>query len=224
LARYTGRHHVRQPRPGAQADKKRSPFKSSRQLLPTAAALAVASFLIGGGGLVIKFGAPAQVPANAAYGYDAADYPPADRGAQLNRAARKDLRLPDSASLTTPASDPTTQAAGTAKTAGSNQVGNASVISTGSCEASYGNPRTTANGETFAPTALTAAHKTLPFNSMVRVTNVANNKSVVVRINDRGPFVAGRCLGLSTAAFSSIASLSAGTANVRYEVLGPAAA
>lgn len=60
--------------------------------------------------------------------------------------------------------------------------------------------RKTANGERFNPQALTAAHKNIRFNSFVRVTNLRNNKSVVVRINDRGPFVHGRVIDLSLAA------------------------
>ncbi|MBB5873936.1 rare lipoprotein A [Allocatelliglobosispora scoriae] len=95
------------------------------------------------------------------------------------------------------------------------------VVSSGSCEASfYDEPQGTANGEVFDPTAMTAAHKTLKFNSRVRVTNIANGKSVIVRINDRGPYIDGRCLDLSSAAFAKIASLGAGHAEVRYEVLG----
>jgi uncharacterized protein YgiM (DUF1202 family) len=78
---------------------------------------------------------------------------------------------------------------------------------------------TTSNGERFDPSALTAAHKTLPFNTKVRVTNLATNKTVTVRINDRGPFVAGRCLDLSQAAFQAIGPLGAGVATVRYAVL-----
>jgi rare lipoprotein A len=95
------------------------------------------------------------------------------------------------------------------------------VTSSGSCGASYYHePQGTANGETFNPDALTAAHKTLPFNSLVRVTNPANGKSVTVRINDRGPYVDGRCLDLSRAAFAAIANLSQGVLNVvKYEVL-----
>ncbi len=94
------------------------------------------------------------------------------------------------------------------------------VVSTGSCKASYyASGRLTANGESFNPNGLTAAHKTLPFNTKVRVTNSANGKSVVVRINDRGPFIAGRCLDLARGAFQQIASLSAGVATVKYEVL-----
>ncbi|MFG2061762.1 septal ring lytic transglycosylase RlpA family protein [Micromonospora sp. NPDC048871] len=95
------------------------------------------------------------------------------------------------------------------------------VVETGSCGASfYWQGQMTANGETFNPAELTAAHKTLPFNSKVRVTNPANGKSVTVRINDRGPFIAGRCLDLSRAAFAQIASLDLGHIEVRYEVLG----
>lgn len=60
--------------------------------------------------------------------------------------------------------------------------------------------RKTANGERFNPQALTAAHKSLRFNSLVRVTNLKNNRSVIVRINDRGPFVHGRVIDLSLAA------------------------
>lgn len=95
------------------------------------------------------------------------------------------------------------------------------VVDSGSCGASfYDEGQLTANGETFNPNALTAAHKTLPFDTKVRVTNPANGKSVVVRINDRGPFVDGRCLDLSRAAFAAIASTDLGEVTVRYEVLG----
>lgn len=95
------------------------------------------------------------------------------------------------------------------------------VVDSGSCGASfYDEGQLTANGETFNPDALTAAHKTLPFNTRVRVTNPDNGKSVTVRINDRGPFIEGRCLDLSRAAFESIASVSLGELTVKYEVLG----
>ncbi|RIV38959.1 septal ring lytic transglycosylase RlpA family protein [Micromonospora radicis] len=95
------------------------------------------------------------------------------------------------------------------------------VVDTGSCGASfYWQGQMTANGETFNPEAMTAAHKTLPFDTKVRVTNPANGKSITVRINDRGPFIDGRCLDLSRAAFAEIASLDLGHIEVRYEVLG----
>lgn len=80
--------------------------------------------------------------------------------------------------------------------------------------------RKTANGETFDMYALTAAHKSLPFNTMVKVTNLDNGKSVVVRINDRGPFVAGREIDVSKAAASKLGMLSAGTARVSLQILG----
>jgi rare lipoprotein A len=84
----------------------------------------------------------------------------------------------------------------------------------------YADGQKTANGEQFDPNAFTAANKTLPFNTRVRITNPANGKSVVVRINDRGPFVAGRCFDLSRAAFAAIASLSSGVLSAaKYEVL-----
>lgn len=85
----------------------------------------------------------------------------------------------------------------------------------------YSDGQVTADGEQFDPNAFTAAHKTLPFNTRVRVTNPANGESVVVRINDRGPFVSGRCLDLSRAAFEAIASLGTGVLPAaKYEVLG----
>jgi rare lipoprotein A len=95
------------------------------------------------------------------------------------------------------------------------------VVDTGSCGASYYDQgQVTANGEAFNPDGLTAAHKTLPFDTRVRVTNPANGKSVVVRINDRGPYIDGRCIDLSRGAFQAITSLSQGALDVRYEVLG----
>ena len=64
-------------------------------------------------------------------------------------------------------------------------------------------PRT-ANGEYFSPKELTAAHKSLPFGTMVKVTNLSNHKSVTVRINDRGPFIKGRIIDISKAAANAI--------------------
>lgn len=91
---------------------------------------------------------------------------------------------------------------------------------TGRCGASYyEEPQPTANGEQFDPEALTAAHKTWPFNTRVRVTNPSNGKSVVVRINDRGPYIDGRCIDLSRAAFRAIAPLGLGHVTVAYEIL-----
>ena len=72
------------------------------------------------------------------------------------------------------------------------------------------NGRRTANGEIFNTYELTAAHKTLPFGTKVKVVNKTNGKSVIVRINDRGPFVKGRTIDLSKKAFQSIASIKKG--------------
>ena len=78
---------------------------------------------------------------------------------------------------------------------------------------------TTASGEIFDKNELTAAHKYLPFNSVVEVTNLANGESVEVRITDRGPYGPGRVIDLSSEAFSRIASLGAGVINVQYKVV-----
>jgi rare lipoprotein A len=94
------------------------------------------------------------------------------------------------------------------------------VVQSGSCEASYyWEGQMTASGERFDPSELTAAHKTLPMGSKVRVTNKNNDRSVIVRINDRGPYAGGRCLDLSRAAMKKVGGTGAGVIPVRYEVL-----
>ena len=87
----------------------------------------------------------------------------------------------------------------------------------------YGNPfhgRRASNGEVYDMYKFTAAHRTLPFETMVRVTNLSNGKSTTVRITDRGPFVAGRVIDLSLAAAREIESVGPGVVPVRLEVLG----
>lgn len=79
--------------------------------------------------------------------------------------------------------------------------------------------RTTANGERYNQNAMTAAHKKLPFNTKVRVTNLNNNETVIVRINDRGPFIRGRIIDLSKKAAKEISMLGSGTAPVLVETL-----
>lgn len=81
---------------------------------------------------------------------------------------------------------------------------------------------TTANGERFNMHAMTAAHPTLPMPSIVRVTNLDNKKSVVLRVNDRGPFVGGRIIDLSMAAADKLEFKNKGTTKVRVQYLGPA--
>ena len=87
----------------------------------------------------------------------------------------------------------------------------------------YGNPfhgRRASNGEVYDMYKLTAAHRTLPFETMVRVTNLNNGKSTTVRITDRGPFVNNRIIDLSLAAAREIESVGPGIVPVRIEVLG----
>lgn len=79
--------------------------------------------------------------------------------------------------------------------------------------------RKTANGERLNNNAMTAAHKSLPFGTKVLVNNLNNGKSVQVRINDRGPFVKGRIIDLTRAAFSQIADLDKGLAKVELSVV-----
>ena len=79
--------------------------------------------------------------------------------------------------------------------------------------------RQTASGEIFDTSKLTAAHQTLPFDTLVRVTNLGNGLVVVVRVNDRGPFVGGRVIDLSHAAAERLDMVGSGTARVRLELL-----
>lgn len=78
----------------------------------------------------------------------------------------------------------------------------------------------TASGERMNPSNLTAAHRSLRFGTKVKVVNNRNGKAVVVRINDRGPFIKGRVLDLSKAAAQHIGMVSSGTAKVCYEIIG----
>lgn len=82
----------------------------------------------------------------------------------------------------------------------------------------------TANGERYDPMGITAAHPSLPFDTKVRVTNPKSGDSVVVRINDRGPFTGDRIIDLSQGAAQAINLVKAGVAQVKIEVLGTAAA
>ena len=79
--------------------------------------------------------------------------------------------------------------------------------------------RKTASGERLNNYAMTAAHKSLPFGTKVFVTNIHNGKTVIVRINDRGPFVKGRIIDLTRAAFAKIENLDKGIAEVEIEVV-----
>src|SRR5262245_5631199 len=83
----------------------------------------------------------------------------------------------------------------------------------------YSDDQLTANGEKFNPRALTAAHKSLPFGTRLRVTNVANGRSVTVRINDRGPYVPGRVVDVSYSAAESLGIVGKGITKVKLDVI-----
>lgn len=87
----------------------------------------------------------------------------------------------------------------------------------------YGHPyhgRKTASGEVYNMNSLTAAHRTYKFGTKVEVTNVSNNKNVIVKINDRGPFIKGKDLDLSKAAFIKLAgSTSKGILKIKYKIV-----
>jgi rare lipoprotein A len=82
-----------------------------------------------------------------------------------------------------------------------------------------GDGKLTANGETFDMDAMTAAHKSFQFNTLLKVTNIQNDKSVIVRINDRGPYIRNRQLDLSFAAARELDILEKGVATVKVEKL-----
>ena len=79
--------------------------------------------------------------------------------------------------------------------------------------------RPTASGERYDQTAMTAAHPSLPFGSLVRVTNLYNGRSVILRINDRGPFTGGRIIDVSRSAAEQLGMLRAGSVRVQLELV-----
>ncbi len=198
---------------------------------PLASAAVIAALLAGGAVGAVKLAqerTAAVTPTATATESPA----PARAGGTLDRASRGDVRTestptPAATATASPAASPTPSATVSEKpttkpapSATRKSTPAAKVVESGSCGASYyDEPQGTANGETFDPEALTAAHKEWDFNTRVRVTNPENGRSVVVRINDRGPYIDGRCIDLSRAAFRAIADLDLGHLDVRYEVL-----
>ena len=83
----------------------------------------------------------------------------------------------------------------------------------------YGHDSETASGEKFDPHELTAAHRTLPFGTRLRVTNLSNGRSVMVRVNDRGPFVRGRTVDVSASAAEALKMTERGVVNVKLDVV-----
>ena len=98
-------------------------------------------------------------------------------------------------------------------------AGGDAVVGTASYYASEHDGRRTASGEVFDMRAMTAAHRTLPFGTRVRVTNLENGRQAVVRINDRGPFGKGRIIDVSYGAARALGFVGRGTTRVRVEVL-----
>jgi rare lipoprotein A len=195
----------------------RQRLSGARRFVPLISALVIAGVVVGASIAAMNLGPTTDTPTAAGAVSTASPSPSASTGHGTDeRASRSGMRAIPPASPTptpTPASAPSSK-----KPAPPSGGGN--VTSSGQCPASfYSDGQKTANGETFDPNAFTAANKTMPFNTRVRVTNVANGKSTVVRINDRGPYSGNRCLDLSRAAFGAIANLSAGVINVKYEVL-----
>lgn len=188
---------------------------------PIATGAVVAALLVGGAAGAVHLGqertaATGPVPVSSASGTPATPSVAATPSPSITTPA------PTHATTQAPqrASRGNTRTAAPSPTRTTTQNPASKVVGTGSCGASYyDEPQATANGEQFDPEALTAAHKTWAFNTRVRVTNPANGKSVVVRINDRGPYVAGRCIDLSRAAFRAIAPLSQGELTVNYAIL-----
>src|SRR6516165_7667025 len=84
----------------------------------------------------------------------------------------------------------------------------------------YTDDTETASGERFDSRQLTAAHRTLPFGTRVRVTNVTNGRSVTVRVNDRGPFIPGRIVDVTSAAAEALGMVGQGVAEVRLDIVG----
>ena len=84
--------------------------------------------------------------------------------------------------------------------------------------------RKTASGERYNMYQLTAAHRSLPFGTLLQITNVTNDKKIIVKVNDRGPFISGRVLDLSYAAAQKLGFVNAGTAEIKARVLKKAVA
>jgi rare lipoprotein A len=116
----------------------------------------------------------------------------------------------------TPAASPAQSAAAASPTTAAGEVSEGKL-------AYYGhkfNGRKTASGQRFDANALTMAHKTLPFGTRVKVTNLANQRSVIVRVNDRGPSTPDRAGDLSLAAAQRLRAIKAGVINAKMEVVG----
>lgn len=106
------------------------------------------------------------------------------------------------------------------KTLSSNNAKNFTEIGTASWYGPGFHGKKTANGEIYNQNAMTAAHKTLPLSSKIKVTNLENNKTVYLRVNDRGPYYGNRILDLSKKAARELGILGKGTAKIKLQVIG----
>lgn len=202
----------------------RHTVEGRRHLIPLIAGIGAAVVLVAGAVATVNLGSdPEPTAANKAIDVDRSAQERADRGERLSAspsAAASPTDVPTSAQATAspqPSKSPAKSKAPTSKAPTTEAAGTGN---TGTCKVSYyATGSTTASGESFDPDGLTAAHKTWKFGTKVRVTNLANGKSVVVRVNDRGPYVSGRCIDLARGAFVAVASISAGVINAKYEVL-----
>jgi len=190
-------------------------WPARRGIIVAAGALVVVALVAGVTAVSLHLGSDAEPTTTGAATDDT------DRGGP-ERAARDNMR--DTASFSPSVAPPSSASSvpTPSRTPGRSSKSSSTTggTGTGTCGVSfYATGTTTANGERFNPDGLTAAHKTLPFDTRIRVTNPSNGKSVVVRVNDRGPFVSGRCIDLARGAFAQIASLGAGVITARYEVL-----
>jgi rare lipoprotein A len=208
---------------GHRADQKR-PHQRHPNLIPAIVGTVVAAVLVAGAVASLRLAPGGSKPIAASTSLPSVS--PSDDRSTGDRADRSELReapsstpTPSAVATFGPPSPSVTPSRSPSKKP--TKAPPTEAASSGTCGVSYyADGSHTANGETFDPNGLTAAHKTLPFNTMVRVTNPANGKSVTVRINDRGPFVSNRCLDLAKGAFVKIASVSTGViTNAKYEVL-----
>jgi rare lipoprotein A len=186
-----------------------------RAFIPATVGIVVAALLVGGAIASLQLG-PATPKSNTITTTESRTV--ADRA---DRSELREVPTPSQSPSPSPPKSPSPTPSKSKAAPKSTPPTSAGVASSGTCGVSYYDTGSrTANGERFDPNGLTAAHKTLPFNTRVRVTNPANGKSVTVRINDRGPFISGRCLDLARGAFVMIASVNTGVLNnARYEVL-----
>jgi rare lipoprotein A len=160
---------------------------------------------------LLTFGCAAHNP-SASANKQPAPSQPSSTPESAAEAAKRDTDYPGTAAAN-PAARPGKRAPATPVAAGYIEEGNASW---------YGVPfngRRSSNGETYDMYKLTAAHRTLPFDTMVRVTNLNNGKFAVVRITDRGPFVGNRIIDLSFAAAQQIESIGPGVVPIKLEVI-----